>query len=333
MVGHPGALPGGAWAVSVSDRGWPLLFAGVTAIAWLFPNGRLPSPRWRPWALVAAASFAVLTACALLETARFGGAFAGVASPLPELPESAIGVPHALGWLGALGGMLGAVAAVATRLRRSSGIERQQLRWLAYAAALIPAALAACVVEVAVSGREGPITFAALVVALTAVPAAIGIAILRYRLYEIDRLINRTLVYAGLSAALAATFAAISLGSGSRSAPARRCRPRRRRWPLPCSSDRCAPGSSCWSTGASIARATRACGRSSATSSNCARAVRRRKRPARCWPRRSEIPGWSCASGSPATSTSIRLAESWTLTSGPTARARRCAGAASRWRR
>ena len=50
-LGHPGALPGGAWAALVSDRAWPLIFVGVTAIGWVFPDGRLPSPRWRPWAL------------------------------------------------------------------------------------------------------------------------------------------------------------------------------------------------------------------------------------------------------------------------------------------
>jgi hypothetical protein len=48
VLGHPGSLPGGTWAILLSDRLWPLLFASVTAIAWVFPDGRLPSPRWRP---------------------------------------------------------------------------------------------------------------------------------------------------------------------------------------------------------------------------------------------------------------------------------------------
>ena len=50
----------------LADRAWPLLFAGVTAIAWVFPDGRLPSPRWRPWAIGAALSFAGLIVCTLL---------------------------------------------------------------------------------------------------------------------------------------------------------------------------------------------------------------------------------------------------------------------------
>ena len=77
-----------------------------------------------------------------------------------------------------------------------------------------PGAVATCLLEIAVTGDDGPATAAAPVVALTAVPAAIGIAVMRYRLYEIDRLINRTLVYVALSAALAAVFAAVSLGVG-----------------------------------------------------------------------------------------------------------------------
>ena len=79
-----------------------------------------------------------------------------------------------------------------------------------------------------VTGDEGAATVGALVVALRAIPVAIGIAVTRYRLYEIDRLINRTLVYAGLSAGLAAVFAAVSLSLGVASARARRCRRRQR---------------------------------------------------------------------------------------------------------
>ena len=77
-----------------------------------------------------------------------------------------------------------------------------------------PLAVAICLLEVAVTGDDGPVALAGGIFALTAVPAGVGVAILRYRLYEIDRLINRTLVYAVLTAALAAVFAAISLGVG-----------------------------------------------------------------------------------------------------------------------
>jgi len=101
-----------------------------------------------------------------------------------------------------------------SRLRRSSGVERLQLRWLVYAAVLIPGSVGVCLVEVAVTGDDGEATTAAIMLTLIAIPAAIAVAVMRYRLYEIDRLINRTLVYAALTAGLAATFAAVSLTLG-----------------------------------------------------------------------------------------------------------------------
>jgi signal transduction histidine kinase len=215
VLGHPGSLPGGDWAILLSDRSWPLLFAGVTAIAWVFPDGRLPSPRWRPWAIGAVLSFAGQLVCTLLRTEPYSEPFRAVTDrPLPQLADSVIDIPQALTSLGALAAIGGAVVAVRTRLRRSSGLERRQLRWLAYAATLIPAAVAACVLEIVLTGDDGLVTLVGAVLALTAVPAAVGIAILRYRLYEIDRLINRTLVYVALSAALAAVFATISLAAG-----------------------------------------------------------------------------------------------------------------------
>jgi signal transduction histidine kinase len=106
-------------------------------------------------------------------------------------------------------------------MKRGSLVERLQLRWLAFAALLLPAAIVASLIESSITGSEGAATTIGSVLALTAIPVAIGVAVMRYRLYEIDRLINRTLVYVTLTAALAATFAAISLtlgvviGSGS----------------------------------------------------------------------------------------------------------------------
>jgi signal transduction histidine kinase len=221
VVAEPGSLPGAAWAVLVTERAWPLLFAFVSAVAWVFPDGRLPSHRWRPYALAALGSFALLLVASMLEAERFGTPFTTVRSPLPEVPEWVLGVPFILGGLGALAALAGGVLAVRTRLRRATGVERLQVKWLAYAATLVPAAVVVCLSEIAITGDDGAATTVAMVAALTAVPAAIGIAVLRYRLYAIDRLINRTLVYAALSAGLAAVFAAVSLllgtaiGSGS----------------------------------------------------------------------------------------------------------------------
>lgn len=214
VLAEPGALPGAAWAVLVNERAWPLLFVFVAAIAWVFPDGRLPSRRWRPYAFAAAASYAVLVIVSFLAAERFSKEFAHVSSPLPELSESVIGIPFTISGLGALAGLVGGAVAVAVRLRQSAGIERLQLKWLAYAATLIPAAIGVCLIDTAGGSDEGVATVVAAVVAVTAIPVAVGIAVMRYRLYEIDRLINRTLVYAVLTAGLAAVFAAVSLAAG-----------------------------------------------------------------------------------------------------------------------
>ena len=121
VLAHPGALPGGAWAVLFSERAWPLLFVFVTAIAWVFPDGRLPSPRWRPFAIAAAASYAGLVVLSLLAAERFSEDFAGRPSPLPEVSESILGIPFLVCGLAALASLVGGALAVRTRLRRFDG--------------------------------------------------------------------------------------------------------------------------------------------------------------------------------------------------------------------
>ena len=214
VVAEPGALPGGEWAVLWTERGWPALFACITAIAYLFPDGRLPSSRWRPFAIAVAIAFGGLIVTTLLSSENYSDEFAHVSSPLPEPSESVIGGLFVLFGLGAFAGLLGAAAAVWRRWRRSSGVERQQLKWLAYASMLIPAAVTISMIESAVTGSEGAATEIGTVAVLVGIPLAVGVAVMRYRLYEIDRLINRTLVYVTLTAALAAVFAAVALSLG-----------------------------------------------------------------------------------------------------------------------
>jgi hypothetical protein len=105
----------------------------------------------------------------------------------------------------ALSGVL-ALASLVLRFRRSRGEERQQLKWFTYACALVPLAVVADLLP-----AVGDLVFAALIVFL---PVAAGIAILRYRLYDIDRLINRTLVYGLLTALLAGVYAGVVLVLG-----------------------------------------------------------------------------------------------------------------------
>src|SRR5215218_4276882 len=123
------------------------LFICPTAIALVFPDGRLPSPRWHPVVGAAAVSFAALTVVSLLAAERYSEKFDHVSSPLPELSEAVVGMPFAVSGLGALAGFVAAALALRTRMRRASLVERLQLKWLAYAATLVPAAVVVSVIE------------------------------------------------------------------------------------------------------------------------------------------------------------------------------------------
>jgi hypothetical protein len=204
---RPGSLPGAIVAVWFAWSSWyPTVALAVVFTPLLFPTGRLLSPRWRPvaWAagVVTAAimALAVLQPTFVLDSGRTVDNPIGVAAaPHPE--EGPVGtVLTAL----LLASMLAAFASMVVRFRRSRGEERQQLKWFTYAAALVPfVALGDLLPEVA-----GNLLFTALIAFL---PVAAGIAILRYRLYEIDRLINRTLVYGLLTALLAAVYGGVVL--------------------------------------------------------------------------------------------------------------------------
>ena len=221
VLEDPGSLPGGEWAVVVSEKAWPLLFAPVVAIAYLFPDGRLPSRRWRPMAAVVVMSFAAALAVTAFESEPFGDPYQGVENPVPSL--AGVGWLWPVVMIGGLVSLFGGVRAVRVRFRRAEGQERLQLKWLVYGSLAIPAALLICLgFGFAGNNIEDEDAFVLVLFAMLAgVPAAVGVAVLRYRLYEIDRLINRTLVYGVLTVLLAGVFAATTLllgtavGSGS----------------------------------------------------------------------------------------------------------------------
>jgi hypothetical protein len=195
------AMLGGTWYLTMALA---LVFTPL-----LFPTGRLLSPRWRPVAWLAGAATAAFTVLATLQPnlARAPGRV--IANPIGaaavgNLEESRVGVVL-LSLMGVL--MLLGFGALVVRFRRSRGDERQQLKWITYAGGLLPLAVLAYVLPEVV----GTVVFA---VPLVFLPVAIGIAILRYRLYDIDRLINRTLVYGLLTALLGGVYAGLVLGLG-----------------------------------------------------------------------------------------------------------------------
>lgn len=213
VLERPGTS-GGALAAVVTDAIWPLLFAPFAAIAFLFPDGRLPSPRWRPIAIGSVVCLVVMLVCTHFGPRDLPAPYDGVDNPLPQMPDAVYLPLFLVSSIGMLGALFAAAFAVRARLRRSTGLERQQLKVLAYAGSLIPLAVAVGWTDAFITGRDGVATTIAFVVVLIAIPLAIGVAVMRYRLYEIERLVNRTLVYALLSVLLAATYGAVSLALG-----------------------------------------------------------------------------------------------------------------------
>jgi signal transduction histidine kinase len=219
---QPGALPAPEWAVLWDQSAWPLLFAVLIAIAFVFPDGRLPSPRWRRVAGVTAGALAAFLVLSFFDSEPFEPPYEDVDRPLPGLP-GAVGVLWPLAFLGMLAGLVAGVQAVRVRFQHATGIERLQLRWLAYTAVLVPATLLVCLAGALAtgSGDDGDVFSALFFFMLGAIPTSVGVAVLRYHLYDIDRVINRTLVYGALTLLLAGTYAATTLllgtalGSGS----------------------------------------------------------------------------------------------------------------------
>jgi hypothetical protein len=199
---RPGSLPGATLAAWYGYWPWWLVLT-LTLIftPLLFPTGRLLSPRWRPVAWLAGVTTAVLTVGTSLRTELELAPGQVIANPIGV---AAVGNPEQSPVALVLIGLLTVLAAVAfgslvLRFRRSRGEERQQLKWFTYAAALVP---------LSVIGDSLPAVVGDLAndVPIVLLPVAAGIAILRHRLYDIDRLINRTLVYGLLTALLAGVY-------------------------------------------------------------------------------------------------------------------------------
>lgn len=199
-------LPGAALALWIPSTWWaPALLVPLLFVPMLFPDGRLPSSRWRPWAWAAG-----------VVTAVWSAGFLFADGPLDEPPglDNPLGVPGAdrLQYLSlvepALFGL--AVAAVVVRRRRAEGVEREQLRWLTFAGGVT----AVCIVALLFAGPWGPVPAAITLVAVSVLPLAVTVAIVRHRLFDIDIVINRTLVYGGLTAAVLAAYAVVVVAAG-----------------------------------------------------------------------------------------------------------------------
>jgi signal transduction histidine kinase len=211
------------WGLRAAAEGWPggPIGEAISAVSWLpsgygwtltfllFPTGRFLSRRWRTLAWIGGAGLVISMAAWSLSPDRGRDFVSGrnpwAVSGLPTGLLLGIGMPLFLGSL------LGAVVSLGVRFRRSTGLERQQLKWFVLAAVVAGIALPTSFTLWYISPAAGIIA----AIALTGLPLAAGAAILRYRLYDIDFFISRTVAYASLTVLLLAAYAVLTVALGA----------------------------------------------------------------------------------------------------------------------
>jgi hypothetical protein len=214
LLARPGALP----AVHLVARYYipatgPAALALLSLVLLLTPTGSLPSPRWRWWAFITAATPVALVLVVPVAPGRLDPQLLVTSSPFSD---RALGGVVLLATRVALAVTTLTVAVAAgsllVRFRRAHGVERQQLRWVALAAALmllaVPVLLVAVALEIPILVDWAPAVW------VVVLPVAVGAAVLRYRLYDLDRIISRTVAYGLLTLLLGGGYALVVLGLG-----------------------------------------------------------------------------------------------------------------------
>jgi signal transduction histidine kinase len=191
----------GAWL-----EGWtwlPAVFVPTVFPLLLFPDGRLPSRRWRPVVWIGAAGLIAFSFSMAFTPSNYeGGVPIGLRFPTWLVEVASVGA------IPLVGALIGGLVATVRRFRRSRGEQRQQLRWLAYAGVLGASSLAGSFIvggvlsALGVNVEEGPVTDVLnllVLMSMLAIPVAMTVAILKYRLYDIDLVIRKTVVYVVLA--------------------------------------------------------------------------------------------------------------------------------------
>jgi hypothetical protein len=210
---HPGAAPAAGLVAAYLPTTLVMVNIWLGFVLLLTPTGTLPSPGWRWWARVTVATLVALVVVVPLAAGPAGRLVGPVASPqdlhafdgvLLVAYQAAMAVTNLA--------LVAAAASLVVRFRRARGVERQQLRWVALATVV----LALLIMVVVVALTQGAFALAGLTgsLCLLVLPVAVGAAVLRYRLYDLDRIISRTLAYGLLTVLLGSAYAGVVLGLG-----------------------------------------------------------------------------------------------------------------------
>ncbi len=211
LEGRASPLPGGALAALIADVVWiPTIALATTLLFLLFPDGRLSSRRWKPLVYIVVALASAYAVGTLLAPGPLYF-YPRVDNPLGvDGPNAVLRLLVDLPAMLIIPTVVAAAVALGLRFRRSRGDERRQLKWLVYAAGLLAVSApisifaAEALGDVEVGGLS--VSDVVFTVLLNGVAVAVGIAVLRHRLYDIDLVISRTLVYGGLTATLVVAY-------------------------------------------------------------------------------------------------------------------------------
>jgi hypothetical protein len=200
LVRDPGSLPGPSWVGWAEGVIWHPAFGLLAFLLLLFPHGRLPSPRWRPFAWFTVGIYVALSLAAALAPGSVE-LYYPEATPPVRLPVAGL-ADVVFEWLlpGQLLVLATALMSLVLRLRRASGEERQQVKWFVYT--VVTVVLVFVTTTLALGGGY-------LFPLFGLIPVSVAVAVFKYRLYDIDRLINRTLVYGLLTAVLIGVYAGL----------------------------------------------------------------------------------------------------------------------------
>ena len=212
-------LTGGSDGSSTSETGrafeqvtmgsWILLYICLVFVAYLFPNGHFHSRAWRRWGMFCLAGYACFMVGAAWDRSGFQELYPGQEPPLWIPPELVAGLVGFGGLIVIAASLVGTVVAARARLKGATGDERLQLLWFTWAALAIPTMLAMCWVDFMLTDEAGYITVLSIALLGSAIPVVVGIAILRYRLFDIEVVLSRTLTYGALTVGVMGTYALV----------------------------------------------------------------------------------------------------------------------------